>query len=156
MNEPRAIDRSQHRLLVVNGRNNILVSDPLDPLHYAPLAAELTANLGEADAITQLLPLGDDTVLICKENVVLGITGLSGPSSGWRLVDVTREYGQQAPLAGVAVGADARLFSRRGVESIAQTVQGKLQGVDIPVSWPMQAYLNRVDWRQVSRQSRLA
>lgn len=141
----------KNRLILVSGQCNLTISDPLDPLHFSPFAAEIAANLGESEPINWLQPLGDDTLLIGKGSAVLGITGLSGASTGWALTEVTREYGGIAPLAVCLVGSDCWFLSRRGIASVAQTIQGKLQGVAQPVSDAMQKYLQSVDWQHASR-----
>lgn len=140
------------RLLIVNGRNNVAISDPLDPLHFTPFSATLNANLGESDVVTCLIPLGNDSsgkdiTLVGKENSILKLIGLSGASSGWELKEVTREYGFGASLATTMAGSDCWGFSRKGVVSINQTAAGVVSGVALPVSWPMKAYLDRIDWK---------
>lgn len=140
----------KQRLVIVNGRNNIYISDPLDPLHYA-LYAGINANLGEADQTNALIPLGDDTLLVCKENTVLAFTGLSGAYTGWALQEITREYGAQAPLAAGQFGSDAWFLARRGIASIAQTAYGKQQGVALPASNDIAKRFQSVDWRRAGQ-----
>lgn len=139
------------RLILVNGDDRLCVSDPLDPLHFTPMAASVTANLGEADRVTALVPLGEDTLLVLKTNSVLGITGLSGASDNWALVEITREYGCLAPLTVAGVGRDVWFLSRRGVVSIVQTELGKQQGVALPVSDPIAPYLAQIDWANADK-----
>jgi hypothetical protein len=134
------------RNFIVNQRNNVLISDPLDPLHFTPMVAGINASLGESDAVMALVPLGDDTLLVLKENSVLALTGLSGERTEWRLQEITREYGCVAPLTARNVGSDVWFLSRRGVVSVARTVAGERFGVAQPVSDPIQRYMDQVDW----------
>lgn len=141
----------QNRSVLVNGRDTILVSDALDPLHYAPLQAAFTANLGESDLIMSITPFGPDSLVIEKENGIFLWGNFSAGPAGWTLTAITREYGQTAALSGAQVGVDFWALSRKGVQSVTQTVQGIVQGVADPVSKPMQKYINQIDWRYAAQ-----
>lgn len=138
----------QNRLIIVNGRDTVAISDPLDVLHFSPFTAAVTANLGESDSINAVWPMGtNDAVLVLKENSVGLINNFSGGPSNWTFTNLTREYGCIAPLSVAQVGADVWFLSRKGVASVAQTSNGVLQGVADPVSKPMKKYIDRIDWR---------
>ena len=138
------------RLVVANG-NNLAISDPLDPLHFAPYQASVTANLGEADDVTSMVSMTKDRFVIGKDNELLLFDGISQPNTSWQVTELTREYGWIAPLASVAVGKDAWGLSRKGVVSVVLTAQGELQGLADPVSRPMKKYLEQVDWKYASQ-----
>jgi len=138
----------QSRLCIVNGRDTLAISDPLDPLHFTPFTAAVTANMGESDLIQALVPLpAQDSLLILKENSVLIMSNFSQGSANWALTTVTKEYGCIAPLSVAQVGQDVWFLSRKGVASIAQTISGITQGVAEPVSKPMKKYIDLIDWR---------
>lgn len=142
----------QNRLLIVNGRDTVAISDALDPLHFTPFTAAVTANQGESDQIMALWPLGtNDAVLVLKENSIGLINNFSGGTSQWTYTTLTREYGCLAPLSVAQVGADVWFLSRKGVASISQTSNGVLQGVADPVSKAMQKYMNQIDWRYAAK-----
>lgn len=141
------------RLIIINGIDNIYISDPYDFLHFTVFNASFKANLGESGSANWLLPLGDDTLLIGKEQAVLAITGLSGASSGWKMEEVTREYGGIAALAAINVGTDVWLLSRKGVASIVRTVAGERLGVVKTISQSIPEDLKDVDWYRASQSS---
>ncbi len=134
------------RTILLNGINNVLIGDPLDPLHYTPMSASLSGNLGENQAVTNFQPLGVDTLLINMPNFILALYNLSQPNSAWLLREVTRQYGTLASLASVHEGADIWGFGRAGVISVTKTEFGELSGVDIPISDTVPNYINQVDW----------
>lgn len=134
------------RLILINGQDLLLISDPFDFLHFTLFVGEVAANLGESGQANWLLSLGEDTLLIGKSLAILAITGLSGDSSGWRMDDVTREYGGIAPLAALNVGTDAWLLSRKGVASVQRTVAGEKLGVARTVSHNIPEDLKLIDW----------
>jgi len=140
----------KQRILAL-GDKNITIGDPLDPLRCTPFLNTLPTNQGESDRPTALVALSQDAVLVCKENSVIAITGLSGSADGWAEQAITREYGCVAPLTAIIVGADVWMLSRRGVMSVTQTQQGILQGVTEPTSRAVKKYIERIDWAQVSQ-----
>jgi hypothetical protein len=141
----------QNRLIIVNNRDTLLISDALDPLHFTPFTAS-TANLGESSQITALWPMGtNDAVLILRENELELLNNFSGGPNAWTLTTLTREYGCIAPLSVAQVGADVWFLSRKGVASVSQTANGVLQGVADPVSKPLKKYIDRIDWRNAAQ-----
>jgi hypothetical protein len=141
----------QNRLIIVNGTDTLAISDPLDPLHFTPFTAALTANLGESDAITAILPFGSDSMLVLKANSIELFQNLSGGPEAWTLTNITREYGCIAPLSVAQTGDDVWFLSRKGVASVSQTVQGVVQGVALPVSSDVQKYIDQIDWRNAAQ-----
>jgi hypothetical protein len=70
------------RLVGINGYANIVVSDANDYLHFEQFLGTVPVDAGRAGRAVALLPLGEDALLVIKENAILIITGLSGASSG--------------------------------------------------------------------------
>ncbi len=137
------------RKIILNGQN-VMISDPNDWLHYTPLSATITANLGSNEPPTALGTLGYDTLLVFTKNTVLALQNLSQTSTNWVLTEITREYGCIAPLSVLHVGSDTWFLSRRGVASIQQTELGKIQGVESPVSWSIEDTIAEIDWINAS------
>jgi hypothetical protein len=140
----------QNRLLVVNGSDTLMISDPLNPLSFSPFVNAVTANLGSSDPITALWPFGSDSVLIMRGTRVDILNNLSGGASAWTLSNVTTEYGCIAPLSVAQTGQDVWFLTRKGVASITQTVNGEVQGVADPVSKPMKKYIDEINWLYAS------
>jgi len=140
-----------NQLVLLNQRNNIIVSDPLDPLHYTPLSAELTANLGESDSVTAIGQLsGTDTLVIGKENSIMALYNFSGGQTEWALRSVTREYGCIAPVMKQA-GGSLFFMSRRGLDRVSFSIVGGVIATVKPVSYAMQKYINLVDWNNAEK-----
>lgn len=136
----------KQRIVAVNQEDNLLISDPIDPLHYTPFVASLTAALGTSQRVIGLVPIGPDTLLIYKSGSVVAIENLSGEPDTWRRTEITREYGAETSQAIVQVGRDVWALSRRGVMAISQTDLGAIQGVAVPISRAIQKYIDRIDW----------
>ena len=87
-----------------------------------------------------------------KENSVHVFTGVkvdnvnSTFASGLVQETLIPHYGMVAPRAKTTAGDDIYFFSsRRGIVSFKRNLEGKMQGVDIPLSEPIQKLMERVD-----------
>lgn len=140
------------RAILVNGRCNLLISDPNDPVHFTPMQATLNANLGENDSVVALMTAPYDTLIIIKSNnTVLALANLSQPNTSWLLYEVTREYGGVASLATANKGTERWFLSRRGVDRVRSSGTGNIQGVAMPVSGDIQNRFQAVDWLHISQ-----
>jgi len=136
-----------NRLIIVNGLNNLGISDPLDPLHFSAFQSTITAD-GDGELVTTPIEIGDNAVLIPKENRLHILKNFSAGPTGWTRGGVTGEYGFIASLATEAIGKDVWGLSRKGVVSVAQTEQGTFLGVALPMSQDMKNYMDLVDWSE--------
>lgn len=136
-----------NRLVIVNGNDNIAISDPLDPLHYTPMQATLTANVGEADPVNAIASISSsDVLLFLKSRSVLAIYNFSEGPTAWTLRGVTHEYGCVAPNSVLQWGANLMFLSRRGYDRVQETAFGWIQPVTRPVSFDMEKYIDKIDW----------
>lgn len=134
------------RLVVVNGLNNIVISDPNDPLHYTLLNG-LTANVGTGGKTMAVAGLSsDDTLMILNQNSILALYYFGEGSANWVLREITREYGCVAPLSVLTVGVNLMFLSRRGYDRVIDTAFGVIQPVARPVSFDMDKYVKLVYW----------
>tara|TARA_X000001382_G_scaffold130658_2_gene126326 strand:+ start:957 stop:3167 length:2211 start_codon:yes stop_codon:yes gene_type:complete len=142
----------QNRLLVphkpVGGykADHVAVSDILSYTEYDPVYASFKINQGDSDNIQRLYPFNDQTVVVFKDTSIYAVSGLIGDWSANATLDlVTTEYGLVGPRSIANTGSDLWFLSARGVVSLRQTEQNKLQGVSEPVSTPMQPVIDRID-----------
>ena len=140
-----------NRLVLFNG-NTLMISDPLDPLHYSPMSATITANLGESDAIMAVCSfISADCVVILKRNSILALYNFSGGPTAWVLRSVTREYGCVAPRSVKMWGSRLLFVSRRGLDQVEFNAFGTVLPKDRPISWAMKKYTDRIDWANAGR-----
>jgi hypothetical protein len=133
------------RLIIVNGPN-LLISNPGDYLHFVQWSQTVPANQGEAGKIRWVRSLGNDALAVGKDTKVIGLNGLSGPSSGWTEGTITEQHGGIAPLAAVNIGTDVWFASRAGFVSVVRTVAGERLGAPRAVSDALGDDLLEVDW----------
>ena len=136
------------RLVIVNGRN-LLISDPLDILHFTPFVGTLPTNQSSSGSPAAVVVAGNGNLLILNEVNAQEFQNLSLPDS-WALVDITREFGCVAPLAAILNGPNCWTLNRHGISEVGLTQFGTHQANPVPVSRDIQRRFDSVDWPAVS------
>lgn len=144
----------QNRLFIPYGRDLVAVSDALNYTRYAPPTSTFRINQGSSDELVGLYAFNDSTIVCAKESSINVVSNLvadaSGRFTGAVNDSVTTSWGFIARKSVVQAGADLIGLSQMGVMSIRQTEQNKLQGIDVPLSAPMQAVTDRINWTYAS------
>lgn len=138
----------QNRLVVPYARDKVAVSELLNYTKFHPIENNFRINQGSEDALTRVYPFNQETLLAFKEQSIYAITGLYGDwYANARLTELTREYGCKAYKTIASVGRDVWFLSdKRGVCSIQQSEDGKMRGLDLPVSEPIQPLIDKIVW----------
>jgi len=112
-------------------------------------------NDGADDDIVDLAPFGRTAMAVFKQKSVRIVDNLVPDSNGdysSAVSDlITNTHGLVARGAWVGVGRDLFYVSTRGVTSLQLTEENKVKGVDLPLSAPLEATWNRVNWNQRSK-----
>lgn len=107
-------------------------------------------NDGADDDIVDLAPFGRTSMAVFKQKSVRIVDNLVPDSNGdysSAVSDiVTNTHGLVARGAWVAVGRDLFYVSTRGVTSLQLTEENRVKGVDLPLSTPLAATWNRINW----------
>lgn len=154
----------QNRLFVVDGRldathvDTVFVSDfgtVFDVLEGSLAYNSFKINQGSSDRLQALYKFNDNTLIAAKDSSIYVVTGIAGTNEelaqNAKLDEITTQYGCNAPRSFVQVGSDVWFLAhRRGVVSIRQTEQNKLQGVDVPISRDIDPLVNRINWEFAS------
>lgn len=149
-----------NRVLLVDGRisprytDSVWVSDiggVSSVLQGEDIYNNFKINQGSADRLVGICKFNETTVIAGKESgihVISNVTGTNTEMAAGAILDtVTTQYGLKAPRSFVQVGKDVWFLAhRRGICSITQTQQGKIQGVDVPVSREVQPLIDRINW----------
>jgi len=128
----------------------LFATDLLDYKHVF-FTSQFRINEGSDDELVDLMKLNDNQLLIFKSKsayLLTQITSDSDIASSVKLETLIPNYGIPAQGAAVMVGADVYFYAgRRGIVSMKQSEQGKMQGVDIPISESIQPLIDRIDPR---------
>lgn len=149
-----------NRVFLVDGRlsarytDSIWVSDiggVSSVLQGEDIYNNFKVNQGSADRLVGICKFNETTLIAGKESgihVISNVTGTNTEMAAGAILDtVTPQYGCKAPRSFVQVGKDVWFLGhRRGICSITQTQQGKIQGVDVPVSRAIQPIIDRINW----------
>jgi hypothetical protein len=134
----------------------LIATDIQDEVQF-DFADEFRINQGDSDELVDLLKFTDDVVLVFKEGT-WGVLSNVAPDLANLALDMRgKEYGLASRGACIMAGTDAIfLAGRRGVVSLRQTEQGKIQGLDLPLSHDIEAWIQRINWPVARQTARLA
>lgn len=140
----------QNQLALVHGRDQVAISDYLEPERYSETTNNIAINQGSSDRLVGIYKFNDTTVVASKESSLYVIGNLvpnaEGRYDGLTLDVVTMSWGWIARKSVVHVGGDLLGLSQFGVMSLRQTTQNKLQGVEVPLSADIQPLIDRINW----------
>jgi hypothetical protein len=137
-----------NRLYVALGRDQVAISDVLDYTRYDSTLAVFRINAGSDDAIVRLFAFNETTLLVFKDQSIHVVEGLYGEdlATTARQYVLSGEYGAVARGAVVQVGKDVFFLSERGVDSIGQALDNRLQAGAKPLSDPIKPVIDRINW----------
>jgi hypothetical protein len=128
-------------------RDFVAASYVQDYIRYSP-KNEFRINQGSADELQSLLKIGDTAVLALKSQSIALLSNLTGDTLDMLTLEmIVRNYGVANPRAATEVGRDVVFVSpRRGIISLQQTEQNKIQGVERAFSDPILQWIDKIDW----------
>ena len=154
------------RLWLVKDRDDIYASDIFDTNTYEYVYQKFSAQKGDGDEITRLIPYHDDYLLIFKKTKVYAMSGVKFAanqtafnaddlpttaklSDSVTIKQVLNNFGLVAPKCVVVHGEQVTFLSYKGIASISRTTEGQLQGIDVTLSAPIQPTIDRINWSSV-------
>lgn len=124
----------------------IVATDIQDEIHI-DFTNEFRINAGSADEIVDLAKWSEDVVIVWKDKSWGVLTGVALDLTDLRLDMRSRSFGLSARGAWAEAGDNLVFMSeKRGFVNIRQSESGKLIGVDVPMSAPIQSLIDRIDW----------
>ena len=137
----------QNRLLIPHTRDLVSASDFLNITRYLPVLSSFRINQGSADSLVALHKFDATTIVCFKESSVYMVRNVYGNLTDLVLDEMTSGYGCASAKSIVSVGRDVWFLSdKRGVCSLGITESGAVQGVDQPISEPIQPLIDRINW----------
>lgn len=146
-----------NRLLVVKD-STIFASDILDIDSYEFVGQQFDINSGDGEDIVRVIEFNKDTLLVFKRHSVHAIYGINSfvdtvaqetLASKLDIQCLSSFYGLAARHGVVMHGNQVSFVSTRGITSIARTTQGEAQGLEIPLSAPIQPLMDMVNWNAI-------
>jgi len=107
---------------------------------------------GEGDAIMAIAAWTGYKLVVFKNNSFYVVEANPTESvAQWVVERISPVIGCVAHRSVVQVGNDLFFLSRDGVRSVIRTVTTDQNEVSLPLSWPMQPYIDRINWTYASR-----
>lgn len=126
-------------------RDEIVISDILDGDTYDVLTNQFRITGGVADFTVGMHPFYDDTMLVFQRNSIHGIFGVSGSLADISAKELTREIGLLARKSLAQYASQVLFLSDNGVYSLGFFDQYNLRPVGLPLSEPIQPYIDRIN-----------
>lgn len=126
-------------------RDELAISDILDPDTYDVISNQFRITAGTADFTVAVQPFYEDAALVFNRNSIHGMFGLSGSLADVSVRELTREIGCLARKSLAQHGSEILFLSDNGVYGIGFIDQYNLRGVDVPLSEPIQPVIDRIN-----------
>lgn len=126
-------------------RDEIHLSDILDPYTFDTIENQFRVTAGIADFTVGMHAFAEDRLLVFNRNSIHAIDGVSGALTDTRTIELTREIGCLARKSIAQKGNVVLFLSDSGVYGLEFFNDYNLRGVDLPLSDPIQPYIDRIN-----------
>jgi len=133
------------------GKDEIIASDILDPDTYDVIGGQFKVTGGSNDFVVGLKAFTEDRILVLCRRSIQQLTGASGSLNDVRIDNVTNDLGCAARDTIVQIGNQVLFLSDKGVFSLQFIDEYNLRGNEIPLSDPIQPYIDRINQRFINR-----
>jgi len=134
-------------------KDYIVAMDIFDPVHFQ-FTNGFRINQGDDSEITNLVKYDNNTVIVTKGRRWGVLSNLQSGDYNQIVYDARGgNYGCASLRSAAAAGKDVYFPSpMRGLVSLNQTTQGLVQGVDVPFSADVPAWVARINWNAAAAQ----
>lgn len=126
-------------------RDELVISDILDPYTYDSIANQFRVTAGIADFLVAFQPFYEDGLVVFNRNSLHLISGLSGSLADCSVNELTREIGCLARKSIAQHGAEILFLSDNGVYQVGFIDRYNLRGVEVPLSDAIQPIIDRIN-----------
>ena len=133
------------------GKDEIIASDILDSDSYDVIGNQFKVTGGSNDFIVGIQPFTEDRLLIMCRRSIHQLVGASGSLADVRINVVAPNLGCAARRTVVQVGNQVLFLSDKGVFSVSFLDEYNLRGDKVPLSEPIQPYIDQINQRFIDR-----
>ena len=141
---------SQDRLFFAVDGDTLGWSDLLDYTRTDSTLARERFNQGESDNITAAAPYQGNRLIVFKQRCIYFMDNLTPAMDAYRVDKLPVNIGCVARRTVQAVGGELYFLGQGGLYSLGQTINSGLRGEQVPLSWPVQAWIDRIQWTHVA------
>lgn len=121
-------------------------SDLLDYTRYDPALSVARVNSGEDDAIVAFARYQGNRLIVFKDQSIYYVNNFYGDLLSISVDRLPARIGCVARRSVCEVGGDLMWLGDRGVYRLSQTEQDALRSQPVPVSLPIEGYMDRIHW----------
>jgi hypothetical protein len=134
------------------GKDEIIASDILDPDTYDVIGGQFKVTGGSNDFVVGLKSFaGGDRILVLCRRSIQQLSGAGGSLEDVRMDTITNDLGCAARRTIVQVGNQVLFLSDKGVMGLTFIDEYNLRGNEIPLSEPIQPFMDRINQRFIDR-----
>jgi hypothetical protein len=133
------------------GKDEIIASDTLDSDSFDVIGNQFKVTGGSNDFIVGIQPFTEDRLLIMCRRSIHQLVGASGSLADVRINVVAPNLGCAARKTVVQVGNQVLFLSDKGVFSVSFLDEYNLRGDKVPLSEPIQPYIDQINQRFIDR-----
>jgi hypothetical protein len=145
---------STNRLLIARSAINgdyVWPSDPIEPQSFDRAGRSLKIASGDNSPIFGMLEWTNYDIVFWKRNKILALSIIDVDPTVWPVSTVASDIGCVAPDSVANVGEDVLFLDIDGVRSLLQSAQDKKRGSGLPLSQPIQGWIDRIHWQYADR-----
>ena len=136
-----------NRIIVLTGRDELVVSDVLDPTRYNKVTQQFRVQAGSDDKLVRVLRWNKTTAVLAKDQSMHAMYDFHGNLSQSKIGLITDQYGVCGRDAIAKLGKDVWFMVRgRGVYSLIQALDSEIQADTEPLSAPVHPLIRRINW----------
>lgn len=131
--------------------DEIIASDILDSDTFDAIGGALKITGGSSDFIVGLEPFTENTLVVFARRSIHQVNGVSGSLADVQVNVITPDLGCSARRSIVQIANKIFFLSDQGVYGLEFLDQYNLRGLDVPLSEPIQPYIDRINQDYVDR-----
>lgn len=148
-----AIWTSTQRMLAANSSASphfLWYSDSGDPQTWNRTTNAYKVGINDADGVTGLIEFTSQEVVAFTKEAMYTLNISNSDASTWTQAKIA-DIGCMAHRSIKQVGGDVLFLSKDGVRSVIQSAQDKKRGASLPLSYPIQDWIDKINWKHIDR-----
>ena len=134
------------RVWLVTARDVIEWSDIYEPTLFDRTLNQVRLNNGNDDSIVALAYYQESRIIVFKEQSIDFLGNVKGDLASLYADSISTKLGCTARRTVAEVAGDLLWLADGGVYSLRQTEQSGLRTPPMPLSYPVQAWIDRINW----------
>lgn len=142
----------QNRQWATVPKDSIFASDVLSFTVFTEITNQFNLNTGDSNFVVATYPFGTNTLIVFKNRSILALQNVDGSLTDVIATEITRQVGIIGINSVISVGPDLAYVSDRNINLLTLTAtDNALQHKTLPLSTPIKAIFDRVNWQAANK-----